>query len=182
MTKDECFEVGYIVKTHGLKGEVGVHLDVDNPADYSDIEGLLIEKNGTMEPYFIEKIRINIDKAIIKFEGINKIEDAQPLVKKTIYLSLDQLDALSDDQFYYHDIIGFHIIDGHKGKLGIIKTIYSQPHQDLIAMEYLEKEILIPISKEHVLKVNHENKELYVNLPEGLLEIYLDDSSSKIED
>ncbi|MES2795103.1 MAG: ribosome maturation factor RimM [Bacteroidota bacterium] len=175
MTKDECYEVGYIVKTHGLKGELGIHLDVDNPAEYSDIEGLLIEKNGELIPFFVERIRINQDKAIVKFEEINSIEEAQLLVKKTLYLSLDQLDELSDDQFYYHEIIGYQIVDEQKGKLGIIKTIYNQPHQDLISMDYKEKEILIPISHEHVLNANHEKKELYVKLPEGLLEVYLDE-------
>ena len=175
MTKEDCYEVGYIVKTHGLKGEVGIHLDVDNPADYSDLDGLLIEINGELIPHFIERIRINVDKAIVKFEGINRIEEAEPLVRKTLYLSLDQLDELKDDQFYYHEIIGYQIVDGIKGPLGIIKTIYNQPHQDLISMEYLTKEILIPISHEHVLKANHELKELYVSLPEGLLEVYLDE-------
>lgn len=182
MTKDDCYEVGYIVKTHGLKGEVGVHLDVDNPSDYSDLDGLLIEKNGELIPHFIEKIRINVDKAIIKFEGINRIEDAEPLVRKTLYLSLDQLDELSDDQFYYHEIIDFQIVDENLGPLGKIKTIYNQPHQDLIAMDYKEKEVLIPISHEHVLKANHEKKELYVNLPEGLLEIYLDEKAANKQD
>lgn len=182
MTKEDCYEVGYIVKTHGLKGEVGVHLDVDNPSDYADLDGLLIEKNGELIPHFIEKIRINIDKAIIKFEGINKIEEAEPLVRKTIYLSLDQLDELSDDQFYYHEIIDFQIVDENLGPLGKIKTIYNQPHQDLIAMDYKEKEVLIPISHEHVLKANHEKKELYVNLPEGLLEIYLDEKAANKQD
>lgn len=175
MTKEDCYEVGYIVKTHGLKGEVGIHLDVDNPADYSDLDGLLIEINGELIPHFIERIRINVDKAIVKFEGINRIEEAEPLVRKTLYLSLDQLDELKDDQFYYHEIIGYQIVDGTKGPLGFIKTIYNQPHQDLISMEYLNKEILIPISHEHVLKANHELKELHVSLPEGLLEVYLDE-------
>lgn len=177
MTKDDCYEIGYIVKTHGLKGEVGIHMDVDNPAEYADMEGVLIEKNGELIPFFIEKIRINIDKAIVKFEGINTIEEAEPLVKKTLYLSLDQLDELSDDQFYYHEIMGYRIVDDIKGPLGIIKTIYNQPHQDLISMEYLSKEVLIPISHEHVLKANHEKKELYVSLPDGLLEVYLDEKN-----
>jgi 16S rRNA processing protein RimM len=175
MTKDDCFEVGYVVKTHGLKGEVGIHLDVDNPSDYADIEGLLIEINGLLIPHFVEKIRIQVDKAIVKFEGINRIEEAQPLVRKTLYLSLDQLDELSDDQFYYHEIIGYQIVDEHLGPLGLIKTIYNQPHQDLIAMEYKEKEILIPISHEHVLKANHEKKELSVKLPDGLIDVYLEE-------
>jgi 16S rRNA processing protein RimM len=176
MTKEDCYELGYIVKTHGLKGEVGVHLDVDNPTEYANLDGLLIEINGQLIPHFVERIRINVDKAIVKFEGINKIEEAEPLVRKTLYLSLDQLDELSDDQFYYHEIIGYQVVDSQKGPLGIIKTIYNQPHQDLISMEYQEKEILIPVSHEHVLKANHENRELYVNLPDGLLEIYLEET------
>ncbi len=180
MTKDDCYEVGYIVKTHGLKGEVGIHLDVDNPSEYADLDGLLIEKNGELIPHFIERIRINIDKAIVKFEGINKIEDAEPLVRKTLYLSLDQLDELTDDQFYYHEIIGYTIVDEKKGAFGVIKTIYNQPHQDLIAMDFMEKEILIPISHEHVLKANHEKNELAVSLPDGLLEVYLDEKPDKI--
>ena len=95
---------------------------------------------------------------------------------------MDQLDELSDDQFYYHEIIDFQIVDENLGPLGKIKTIYNQPHQDLIAMDYKEKEVLIPISHEHVLKANHEKKELYVNLPEGLLEIYLDEKAANRQD
>jgi 16S rRNA processing protein RimM len=182
MNKEDCYEVGYIVKTHGLKGEVGIHLDVDNPAEYDDIDGLLIEKNGVLIPYMIERIRINVDKAIVKFEEIKSIEEAQPLVRKTIYLPLNQLNKLKDDQFYYHDVIGYQIVDNLQGKLGILKTVYSQPHQDLLAMEYQQKEVLIPMSKEHVLKANHELKELYVQLPDGLLEIYLDEKAANKQD
>lgn len=173
MELDDYFEVGYIIKTHGLKGEVGVHLDVANPQDYADVDGFLLPINGELIPYFIERIRINGDKAIVKFEGIDRIEEAQPLVKKTIYMPEDQLDELEEDEFYYHDIIGHNVVDEKLGTLGIVSTVYTQAHQDLLSMTYKEKEVLIPISPEHVHKADHSKKELYVSLPDGLLEIYL---------
>ncbi len=173
MEIEDYFEVGYIIKTHGLKGEVGIHLDVANPQEYKDVDGFLLPINGELIPHFIEKIRINGDKAIVKFEGINRIEEAQPLVKKTIYMPEDQLDELAEDEFYYHDIIGHTVVDDKLGILGIVNTVYTQSHQDLLSMTYKEKEVLIPISEEHVLKADHTKKELYVSLPDGLIDIYL---------
>jgi 16S rRNA processing protein RimM len=179
MTKDECYEVGYVVKTHGLKGELGIHLDVENPQDYTDLDGFLIEKNGELIPYFIERIRINQDKAIVKFEELNSIEEAQPFVKKTLYLDLDNLDELEEGQFYYHDIIGYTVIDEIQGTLGTIATVYTQAHQDLIAMNYKGAEVLIPVSDEHVKGTDNNKKELYVNLPEGLVEMYTELNTEK---
>jgi 16S rRNA processing protein RimM len=173
MTKDDCYEVGYIVKTHGLKGELGVHLDVANPADYLDIDGFLIEKNGELIPYFIEKISILKDKAIIKFEEINHIDEAKLFVKKKIFLATDQLEELSEGGFYYHDIIGYQVIDQNLGSLGTIADVYDGAQQDLLSMQYQGIEVLIPISDEHVHNANHELKTLSVTLPEGLLDIYL---------
>ncbi len=175
MKKEECYEVGYIVKTHGLKGELGIHLDVDNPADYQDVDGFLIEKGGELLPYFIESISILKDKAIVKFEEINSIDEAKLFVKKTLYLATDQLDDLDEGQFYYHDIIGYEVVDEKLGVLGTVKDVYDGSHQDLIAMEYQGAEVLIPVSDEHVKNANHEQKTLHVNLPEGLLDIYLDE-------
>jgi 16S rRNA processing protein RimM len=174
MTKDQCYEVGYVVKTHGLKGEVGVHLDVDNPAEYQDVEGFLLEKNGELIPYFVEAISILKDKAIIKFEEVNHIDEAKLLVKKTLYLAEDQLDDLDEGQFYYHQIIGYQIVDQNLGVLGIVKDVYDVPPQDLIAMDYQGVEVLIPVSEEHVKTADHSNKTLFVNLPDGLIDVYLD--------
>src|SRR5690606_38713584 len=100
---------------------------------------------------------------------------ADDLKNKRLYLPLHQLPKLGEAQFYFHDIIGYSIKDAIQGGLGEIITIYNLPHQDLIAMNYQEKEVLIPITDDIVKSVDHGQKEVTVLLPEGLPQIYLED-------
>jgi len=178
MTKEDCYLLGKITKTHGLKGELAIWLDVDFPEDYEDLDSLLLEIKGELVPHFVEEIQIRPNKSIIKFEDIDTIEDAQKIVNCDIYLPEDNLPELEgNEQFYYHEIIDFDIVDEQKGKLGKVLTVYTFDQQDLIAMQYGGQEILIPISDEIVKTIDREKKELYTNLPEGLLEIYLENTS-----
>ncbi|RYU97211.1 ribosome maturation factor RimM [Emticicia agri] len=183
MTKEDCYLLGKITKTHGLKGELAIWLDVDYPEDYEELDSVLLEIKGELVPHFVEEIQIRPNKSIIKFEDIDTIEEAQKLVNCDIYLPEDNLPELEDDdQFYYHEIISYDVIDEEKGKLGKVLAVYTSDRQDLIAMQYEGKEILIPIDDDIVKTVNREKKELYTNLPNGLLEVYLEDSTSQEPD
>ncbi len=182
MTKEDCYLLGKLTKTHGLKGELAIWLDVDYPEEYEELDSVLIEIKGELIPYFVEEIQIRANKSIIKFEDIDTIEAAQKIVNCDLFLPNDNLPALADDQFYYHEIIDFMIVDEQKGKLGKVTAVYTSEAQDLIAMEYENSEILIPVSDEIVKSVDREKKELYTNLPEGLLEIYLNpDADAELE-
>jgi 16S rRNA processing protein RimM len=172
MNKNDCYQLGKITKTHGLKGELQIWLDVDNPADYEDLDSVLLEIKGDLIPYLVEQIQVRGTKSIIKFEEIDSIEVAQKLVNTDIYLPLDLLPELENEQFYYHEITGFRVVDEVKGALGIITAVYTSNQQDLIAMDYQEVEVLIPINDDIVKSVDKEKKELYTNLPDGLLEVY----------
>lgn len=182
MNIDSCFQLGYIAKTHGVQGEVTFVLDVDNPEDYDQLESVFIEMNGKLVPFFITSFQLQREKAIVKLEDVNSFENADKLVGNALYLPLTQLPELDEDQFYYHDIINYQVIDNDKGALGTIANVYALPHQDLIAMNYQNKEVLIPITDDIVTKVDHKKKELYVELPDGLLEIYLTDTEEKPDD
>ncbi len=175
MTQEDCFELGHISKTHGLKGEVVLFLDVDNPEAYEDMESMFIEVRNELVPFFIEQMYIRGSKAIVKFEGFENIEKATELLKKKAFLPLDNLPELKDGQFYYHDVIGFRVIDKTLGSLGLVSSVYSLDQGDLLVMEYQEKEVLIPINDTNVLKADMELMEIYVDLPDGLLEVYLND-------
>jgi 16S rRNA processing protein RimM len=85
------------------------------------------------------------------------------------------LPDLEEDQFYYHEISGFKIIDKSKGELGLVEAVVENPGHDLIIMGYLSKEVLIPITDNIVLLVDRDNKTVQVDLPIGLLELYLED-------
>jgi len=178
VTQDNCYLLGYIVRTHGTTGNVVIFLDVDYPEDYDELDSVYVEIKGELVPYFIENINLQKQSnAIVSFEDVNTIEKAQALVGNALYLSLDELEELGDEDFYYHEIKGFTVTDQTKGELGIVREVYSLNGQDLIAMDYQGCEVLIPTAEDIVLKADKENKVLLVNLPEGLLEVYLDNST-----
>jgi 16S rRNA processing protein RimM len=175
MTKDNCFELGKITKTHGLKGEVVLWLDVDFPEDYEDLESIFLDVKGELVPHFMESYRLSGNRAIVQFEDIDTFEKAEELVNLEAFLPLEELPELENDQFYYHEIIGFQIKDKNLGDLGIVQTVHSMQAQDLLVMDYKGREVLIPVIPEIVLEADKEAKILNVNLPEGLLEVYLED-------
>lgn len=180
MTKDDCFELGHITKTHGINGEVVFFLDVDDPSDYEDLDTVLIEVKGDLIPYFIESLSINKNRAIVALEDVDTVEQAERLIKCGLYLPLDNLEPIEDpDRFYYHEITGYRIVDAVAGPLGTITTVYAMPTQDLIAMQYQGQEILIPINSAIVQALDRTTKELNVTLPDGLLDIYLSDAAKE---
>ncbi|OIN59931.1 ribosome maturation factor RimM [Arsenicibacter rosenii] len=178
MTKDDCYLLGHITKTHGVNGELVFFLDVDDPNVYEELESVLIEVKGDLLPYFIESIAIvKGSRAIVAIEGIDTIEQASRLIKANLYLPLDNLEPIEDNtRFYFHEIVDFRIIDSNEGELGTVTTVYNMDTQDLIEMSYQGKEVLIPINSDIVHTVDRTNKTLNVTLPDGLLDVYLSDA------
>ena len=173
MNIDDFFQLGYIVKTHGTKGQVVAFFDVDYPEDYEDLESVFLEQKGRLIPFFIDTMEpVQKGRFIIKFEDIKTIEQAEALRNTAIYLPLDELPELEEDQFYFHEVIGYQVIDRNHGPLGIVKDFYDMPQQQLMAMEYQNQEMLVPVMAEIVLRADHEARQLHVSLPEGLLEVY----------
>jgi 16S rRNA processing protein RimM len=175
MEKEACYQLGYIAKPHGVSGEVSAVLDVDIPENYKKLESVFVEVNNRLIPFFIETISIGKNKAIIKFEDVDSGAQAEGLQSSALFLPLKSLPPLKEDQFYFHEVIGYQVIDQKLGELGPVQAIYNLPHQDLIAMDYKEKEVLIPILENIIRSVDKENHKLLVELPEGLLQVYLED-------
>ena len=176
MNKKDCFELGYITKTHGIKGEVSVYLDVDEPLEYANLEGVWIEVKKVLTPFIIDRVNVLPNKkntALVKFQGIDSIEQAQTLLKTTLYLPLTELPSLNDKQFYYHEIIGFEAVDERYGALGKIANVYDFTQNTLLAITHQDKEVLVPINDQTIVRVLREEEKLLLNIPEGLLEIYL---------
>ncbi|WP_247234569.1 ribosome maturation factor RimM [Telluribacter sp. SYSU D00476] len=189
MAHENYYLLGYIVRTHGTKGDVTIHLDVDYPEDYEEVESLFVEIKGELVPYFVEDMNIQKqNKAIVRLEDVDSIEQAQALVGSALYMPIEELEELGEGGFYYHQIQGYSVVDEALGELGIIRAIYTPNTQDLIAMDYQGSEVLIPIVDDIVISADHEKKQVLVKLPEGLLDVYLgpntdpDDLSEDDED
>lgn len=172
--------MGHITKTHGVNGELVLYLDVDEPSEYADLEAILLDVKGQLVPYFIESIAIvKGSRAIVAFEEIDTIEQAERLINCGAYLPLDELEPITDDtRFYFHEIVGYQIVDAEAGELGTVRGVYAMNAQDLIAMNYQGKEVLIPINSDIVRTIDRANQKLNVALPDGLLAIYMDEGGT----
>lgn len=173
MKLNECFELGYIVKPHGTKGEVQVVLDVDYPEEYFEMESVFVAFGDDLVPFFIDRSRPSGRGLVIKFTDIDSIEQADELRHKTLHLPLTALPPLKEDQFYYHEIINFVVRDQKLGELGKVKEVFLKGNQDLIVMLYKDVEVLIPVSDDIVRRADKERQVVEVNLPDGLLDVYL---------
>lgn len=174
MHKNDCYNLGYIAKLHGFKGEVSFFLDVTDPFEYDSLKQVYIDINGFLTPFFINSIQIKPKSfATVKLEGVNSENDALPLVRKNIYLPLSSLPELTGKQFYDHEVVGFELHDASFGLVGIIQQIIDLPVNPLIQVDANGKEVLIPFVKNLVQSVDRSNKILHVAAPEGLIGIYL---------
>lgn len=177
MTQAECYLLGYIVKTHGTKGQLIFHLDVDFPEDYEETESVFVEIKGELIPYFVELFNLQKQsRVIVQLEGVDTMEKAQALVGTSLFMPLEALDELEEGQFYYHEIQGYEILDKNLGVLGTVREVYSVATQNLIAFDYKGAEVLIPITDDIVLEADRANNQLHVELPDGLLEVYTEAS------
>lgn len=181
MTLDETYQLGYLIKTHGLRGQIVAHFDVDDVAAYTKLKTVYLTLAGAptkLVEHHIEKVQPQSgNKVLLKLRGIDRIEEAEPLRGSQLHLPLAALPELEEDQFYFHDVIGFTVVDENLGPLGTVENFYELPQQDMLAMSYQGQEVLIPVVDELISHADHAKKEIYVNLPDGLLDVYLKPST-----
>lgn len=183
MKIDDCFLLGYVAKKFGYKGEVILKLDVDNPSDYANIDSVLVNMKGRLVPFFIENSQMNPNGSLrVKFEGVSDENMLAKLLGSELYLPLEVLPKLTGNAFYYHEIIGFELIDEAYGSAGIIKEVMDQTVQEIILAEKETKEVMVPVTDEILLSIDRENKKVHVRAPEGLIEMYLNDDEDSEED
>lgn len=109
----------------------------------------------------------------IDFEEVKDESSADKLIGSELYLPLTMLPKLSGNKFYYHEVIGFTLMDEVHGDIGVIDSVNDNASQDLFEVKKGDKELFIPITDEIITKVDRENKSIHVRTPEGLVELYL---------
>ena len=174
MTKDKCFYVGKIVKTHGLKGEVTLRIDNEQFDDIEELNYFMLDVNEQLIPYFIEDIAYHSNKAFVLFQDLKTLEVASQLVGKSAYLPLELLPEKTGNDFYSHEVVDYLVVDEEKGELGKVNEIIEYPTQSIIQIIRDGKEILIPIHDDIIKDVNRDGKKIYISAPSGLIDMYLE--------
>lgn len=174
MRKEDCFYLGKIVKKYGFKGELLAKLDTDEPELYENLESVFIAFGNDLVPFFIEKSALHKSRLLrMRIEDVDSEADADALLKSELYLPLTMLPKLSGNQFYFHEIIGFKMMDVAFGEVGEIIGVNDATAQPLFEVQSGDKQILIPINDEFIRSLDRTKKEIVVQTPPGLIELYL---------
>jgi 16S rRNA processing protein RimM len=174
---------GKIIKTHGVKGELLVEVFSDSPGDYQDLESVFVEIKQKQIPFFLTNFQpTNQQKVILSFEDVESVKQAEPLVGNAIFIPKEEILPVDEGRFYYQQIMGYRFEDTHAGELGVLDNFIQKNGQDLLIMLYKNAEVYIPVAEQIILDINHNNKTIRVNLPEGLVDLYVQNSSQAEKD
>ena len=172
MKLDDFYYLGKITKKFSFRGEVIIFLDTDSPEFYYNIKKLFINLNNVLTPFEITSVRPNKTNRIrVKINGIDTENDTEKLINKEIYLPKDSLPKTDENSFYYHEIIGYTVLDQNSKKVGNIIGVNDQSPQHLFQINTCEKKTLIPINDNLIIKVDKKNKIIKMDLPDGILDI-----------
>lgn len=174
MRKEDCFYLGKIAKKFSFKGEVLIYLDTDEPELYEDMESIFVDFNKNLIPFFIVSSNLHKNDFLrVKFEDVEDEAAADEIIGREVYLPISMLPKLEGNKFYFHEVIGFDIEDKRLGVFGKIVSINDSSAQPLFEVINGTVEILVPMIDQFLMKIDRENKKVIMDLPEGLVEMYL---------
>lgn len=169
----QYFKIGKFAASHGFNGDLVLQHNLGKKTSLKGLETIYIEQTKeNFLPYFIEKTSIKNDsETYVKLEGVDNKEVARKLTPREAWLEENDFKKFSSKTAPI-TLLGFSIIDGETD-LGEVIEVIEQPHQILCTILYKGKEALIPVHESNLIKLDKKNKKIYLELPEGLLEIYL---------
>ncbi|MBP8033442.1 MAG: hypothetical protein KAZ71_02530 [Bacteroidia bacterium] len=167
----ETEEIGYISKTHGLKGHVILRLNELINIDEEGIKSIFLDINGSQVPYFIEECRPNNTGYIIKLETIDAVDTSKRLIGKKAFALPDFI--LENDESL-KEFIGYAIIDSKLGNIGNIADVDEKTDNAIIKVIHpTGVEIILPFNDDFIIEIDDDLKTIEFNAPEGLIEMYL---------
>jgi 16S rRNA processing protein RimM len=169
---NDYINIGRIVASFGVKGELILKHALGKKTILKGIEAIFVEENkGSYLPYFVVSSKAkNHEETYVQLETIDTKESANRLTTKNVWLLDADFRKLAGKTAPI-SLLGFELITEDE-KLGPIEEVIEQPHQVLLRISLNGKEALIPLHAETLDKIDHKKKEVYVTLPDGLLDIY----------
>jgi len=165
--------VGKILNFHGIKGEAKVGCSRTQQDFFLSLDCVYLKKDGNYTPLYIEKARPNKNIMIVKFEGIDSINEIIPLKGNLLFVDEAVIrETLNEDEFLIDELVGLEVFDSQNGdKLGFVVGVSNNGASDLISIKTNSKKVcLIPFVKAIVPTVDIKSKRIEINNLEGLLE------------
>ena len=165
----DLLEVGKIINTHGLRGEVKVAPWTDTPDVFEDLDVVYLKRRSEELKLTIKNIKYQKNNLIIKFSEYNDINEVEPLKNSVLYAERSALGELPEGVYYIADLIGMTVKKEDGEVIGKIKEVLQTGANDVyvVGREKL-RDLLIPVIDGVVLSVDTKNSEVTVSLMEGL--------------
>lgn len=164
---NNLLEIGQIVNTRGLRGEVKIMPWCDDAEIFEELDYVLIDE----KEYNIEYVKYHKNFVILKLDGINNIETAETYKNKIVMVERETLGELPEGTYYICDLIGCTVKTTNGQVLGEIDDIIKTGSNDVYSVKNKEgKQVLIPVIDEVVLEVNIDEKYVIVELLKGLID------------
>lgn len=172
----EKLRVGTVVTTHGLKGEVKVYPTTEDPDRFFDLDKVWLDLSGSMEnlrELHVERVRFSKNLAIVKFEGIDSIDDVLPFRHGELYVDRADAIPLEEGAYFVGDLIGIDVLDDVSGEcLGTVKDILETGANNVLIVKNQKKDLMIPyVRGQFITDVQPEQGFLKVHLIPGILDL-----------
>lgn len=169
---DNLLKVGIISNTHGIRGEIKVFPTTDDPKRYLDLEELILDTGKEKKKMEIEKVRFYKNMVILKFKGIDDINEVLPYRQKNLYVTREQAVPLKENEYFIADLIGLAVVSDEGEELGEVTDVIQSAANDIYVIKKKGMpELLVPAIKDCIKKVDVEAGSMEIHLLPGLREL-----------
>lgn len=167
---DNYLRVGVITTTHGLKGEVKVFSTTDDINRFKELKEVTLDTGKEYITLEVEGVKFFKQNAILKFKGIDNIDDVSKYRGKDLLVTREYAVKLNPDEHFIYDLIDFEVFTDMDTKLGILVEILTTPANDVYVVKTADnKEILLPAIKDCILDIDTDNNKITVHVMPGLM-------------
>lgn len=168
---EDYLRVGVISNTHGIRGEVKVFPTTDEKERFDDLEYVYLDTGKEKLKLEIQNVKYFKNMVILKFKGIDNINDIEKYKGKDLLITRDQAVPLEPGQFFLCDVIDSRVVEENGNPVGILKEVLTTAANDVFVVTMDDgKEVLLPVIDECVKDIDLENKLVTVYLMPGLLD------------
>lgn len=156
--------IGAVTAPHGLKGYVRVYPHTDTPERMTELTAVALERDGSVTVYPLEAVNVLGNRVLMKFRGIDTIDQAEELRGMRVLVGQSWLVELGQDEYYYHDLLGLEVVTTAGESLGKIHQILPTGANDV----YETPLALIPATKDLIREIDLEHGRMLVDARPGL--------------
>ena len=167
---EDMLQVGVITQTHGVRGEVKVFPTTDDVNRFKKLKQVILDTGKETMPLEIQSVKFSKQCVILKFKGIDNINDIEKYKRCSLYVTREHAVPLEEDEYFIADMIGMEVCTEDGNIFGTLKDVIETGANDVYVIESAEHgEVLVPAIKECIRSVDIEKEQMMIHLMDGLI-------------